>query len=86
MASHSNQRTDGRRRSDLQRQMLEEAVTSLPRYFVAVVGEETYSSYFDHQQDAGEFIRSLVESGVRPDQIAYYERCGENDIGDLLAA
>ncbi|MCR4317591.1 MAG: hypothetical protein NUW37_14725 [Planctomycetes bacterium] len=69
-----NNRSDGRRRVDVQREMLEDVVLQLPPYFVCVFGDETYSSHFSTKGDAEEFVESLLGAGVHPENIAFYHR------------
>jgi hypothetical protein len=65
-----------RRKTDLQRALLEESLRELPRYFVSYCDPQAgvYSFYYNNIDDARMTVAELKEQGIAEDAIALYRR------------
>lgn len=63
-----------RRKTDIQRALLEESLRELPRYFVSYVDPDAgvYTFYYNNMYDAQEMVGELKRQGIEPDHIALY--------------
>jgi hypothetical protein len=71
-----DRRGPNRRRTDIQRALLEESLRELPRYFVSYVEptKGVYSFYFNNLHDAQATVEELKEQGIADEAIALYGR------------
>lgn len=76
MTQATENRRAGRRGSDIKREMLEESMKELPRYFVTVLDDERglYSFYYEGKDDAREMVEALVQEGISRSRIGVYAR------------
>lgn len=65
-----------RRKTDIQRALLEESMKELPRYFVSYVDPKkgVYSFYYNNLYDAQTMVGELKRQGIEEDCIALYGR------------
>jgi hypothetical protein len=65
-----------RRKTDVQRALLEESLKELPRYFVSYVDTSAgvYSFYYTSLDDAQMMVAELKRQGIEEDHIALYGR------------
>jgi hypothetical protein len=69
-------RGPNRRKLDVQRALLEQSLSELPRYFVSYVepNKGVYSFYYNNLHDAQLMVAELKEQGIDEDSIALYGR------------
>jgi hypothetical protein len=69
-----------RRRTDLQRALLEETLRELPRYFVSYVDKQkgVYTFYYNNLYDAQDMVAELKRQGLEEGAIGFYARCEED--------
>ncbi|MCA8918357.1 MAG: hypothetical protein KDB68_06920 [Planctomycetes bacterium] len=65
-----------RRKTDIQRALLEESLRELPRYFVSYVDPKAgvYSFYYNNLYDAQMMVAELKRQGLEEKDIALYGR------------
>ena len=65
-----------RRKTDIQRALLEESLRELPRYFVSYVDKTqgVYSFYYNNLYDAQMMVAELKRQGLEEKDIALYGR------------
>ncbi len=65
-----------RRKTDVQRALLEESLRELPRYFVSYVDVKrgVYTFYYNNLYDAQDMVGELKRQGLDPENIALYSR------------
>jgi hypothetical protein len=65
-----------RRKTDVQRALLEESLRELPRYFVSYCDPNAgvYSFYYNNLYDAQMMVAELKHQGIAEDAIALYGR------------
>ncbi len=68
-----------RRKTDVQRALLEESLKELPRYFVSYVEPKAgvYSFYYTSLYDAQMMVAELKRQGIEEENIALYGRHDE---------
>jgi len=69
-----------RRRTDVQRALLEESLRELPRYFVSYVDKQkgVYTFYYNNLYDAQDMVAELKRQGLEQGAIGFYARCEED--------
>ena len=76
MLDTSERRAIGRRTTDITREMLEESIKELPKFFVTVLDDErgTYSFFYTNRAEANRMVESLKREGINEDRIGVYQR------------
>lgn len=67
-------RGPNRRKTDIQRALLEESLRELPRYFVSYCEPKAgvYSFYYNNLYDAQQMVAELKRQGIKEENIALY--------------
>lgn len=74
-AGGPNRRKPGRRKADKVAAKVQRTLGSLPQHVVVVRGDHGPETHeFNSREDATEFTRKQIESGVATSAIAYYQR------------
>lgn len=65
-----------RRKTDVQRALLEESLRELPRYFVSYVDKArgVYTFYYNNLYDAQDMVGELKRQGLDESAIGFYAR------------
>ncbi len=65
-----------RRAEDIKRELLEESIKELPKYFVTILDHEKglYSFYYARRDEAQEMVEALISEGIPEENIAVYHR------------
>lgn len=68
-----------RRKTDVQRVLLEESLRELPRFFVSYVDKQkgVFTFYFNNLYDAKDTVGELKRQGIPESEIALYSRHDE---------
>lgn len=69
-----------RRKTDLQRALLEESLRELPSFFVSYVDKQrgVYTFYYNNLYDAQDMVGELKRQGLPPENIGLYSRAEED--------